>query len=102
MRAGQLRHRITIQERTAAEWVDFAKAWAAKEQLTGQENFELSEQLLQDREVIRFHIRYRTGITHKMRVIWGSQAFDIQRIEELDNARRELGLLCLEVPYDGD
>jgi SPP1 family predicted phage head-tail adaptor len=102
MRAGLLRHRITIQERTAAEWVDFAKAWAAKEQLTGQENFELSDQLLQDREIVRFRIRYRTGITHKMRVRWDDQAFDIQRIEELDNHRREMGLLCLEVPYDGD
>lgn len=99
MRAGLLRHRITIQERSGAEWVDFAKAWAAKEQLTGQENFELSDQLLQDREVVRFRIRYRTGITHKMRVLWFDQAFDIQRIEELDNHRREMGLLCLEVPY---
>jgi hypothetical protein len=36
-----------------------------------------------------------------MRVIWGDRAFDIQRIEELDNTRREMGLLCLEVPYDG-
>lgn len=101
MRAGRLRHRITIQERSAAEWVDFASAWAEKERLTGQEDFELSEQLLQDREIIRFRIRYRTGITHKMRVKWRSQVFDIQRVEELDNVQWEMGLLCLEVPYDG-
>jgi SPP1 family predicted phage head-tail adaptor len=69
--------------------------------VTGQENFELSDELLQDREIIRFRIRYRTGITHKMRVMWGSRAYDIQRIEEPDNTGREMGLVCLEVPYDG-
>jgi len=101
MRAGQLRHRITIQERAGAEWADFAHAWAAKESMTGREDFERGNQLLQDQELTRFRIRYRSGITHKMRVMWGSRAYDIQRIEEPDNKRQEMGLLCLEVPYDG-
>lgn len=100
MRAGALRHRITIQQRSGSDWEDLASVWAAKEQLSGQENPELAEQLLQDRELIRFRARYRSDVTHKMRVIWDSRAFDIQRIEELDNTRREMGLLCLEVPYD--
>lgn len=99
MRAGGLRHRITIQERSGAEWVYFASAWAAKEQVSGQEQFEQSNQLLQDQELIRFRIRYRSNLTHRMRVIWDGRAFDIQRVEEMDNHRREMGLLCLEVPY---
>jgi SPP1 family predicted phage head-tail adaptor len=101
MDAGRLRHRITIQERDGAEWVDFAQAWAEKEDRTGQENFENGEQLLQERVVIRFRIRYRAGVTHEMRVLWDSRAFDIQRVEDPDNQRREMRLLCLDVPYDG-
>lgn len=101
MRAGLLRHRIIIEERTGAEWVYFASAWAAKERLTGREDFERSDQLLQDEIMIRWRIRYRTDLTDKMRVIWDNRAFDIQRVEELDNKRREMGLLCREVPYDG-
>lgn len=101
MRAGLLRHRITIEERTGSEWVYFASAWAAKERLTGREDFERSDQLLQDEIMIRWRIRYRTDLTDKMRVIWDNRAFDIQRVEELDNKRREMGLLCREVPYDG-
>lgn len=101
MRAGQLRHRIRIEERSGGEWVYFASAWAKKEQLTEREVFERSDQLLQEEELIRFRIRYRTDLNHEMRVIWDSRAFDIQRVEELDNTRRDMGLLCLEVPYGG-
>lgn len=101
MRAGELRHRITIQERIGAEWVYFASAWAAKEQVTGQEQFEQGEQLLQEQELVRFRIRYRTDLTHQMRVIWNNRAFDLQRVEEPDNTGREMALLCLEVPYGG-
>jgi SPP1 family predicted phage head-tail adaptor len=79
--------------------VYFASAWAAKEQVTGQEQFEQSEQLLQDQALVRFRIRYRAGLSHKMRVIWNNRAFDIQRIEEPDNTQRAMGLLCLEAPY---
>lgn len=102
MRAGKLRHRITIQERAGSEWVDFAPAWAAKERVTGQEEFERSDQLMHEEELVRFRIRYRADIvSHEMRLVWEGRAFDIQKLEELDNTRRELGLLCREVPYDG-
>jgi SPP1 family predicted phage head-tail adaptor len=101
MRAGQLRHRIRIESRSGAEWVLFAPAWAAKEQMSDQERFEQSDQLLQAQTLVRFRIRYRSDVTDQMRVIWGGRAFDIQKVDELDNKRREIGLLCLEVPYVG-
>jgi SPP1 family predicted phage head-tail adaptor len=98
MQAGRLRHRITIQAPSGSNWVDFATVWAAKEQVVGREAFELADQLLQDEVLIRFRVRYRNDITHKMRVSWDSKYYDIQRIEELDNTRQEMILLCLEVP----
>lgn len=100
MQAGTLRHRITIQEPAGANWVDFATLWAAKEQVTGREISELSDQLLHDENLVRFRIRYRAGLTHKMRVLWDGKTYDIQRVEEPDNNRREMTLLCLEVPGD--
>lgn len=100
-RAGQLRHRIRIEEPDGAEWVYFASAWASREQVTDQERFERSDQLLQDETMVRWKIRYRTDLTDKMRVIWDGRAFDIQKVEQPDNTDRMMSLLCLEVPYDG-
>ena len=101
MRAGQLRHRIVIQSRSGSTWSDFCQVWAAKEQIFLREQFEQANQLMHDSNMIRFRVRYRRDITDKMRVIFDDRAFDIQRLEELDNTRREMGLLCLEVPYSG-
>ena len=101
MRAGQLRHRITIQERSGSTWSHFIDVWAAKEMVNDREQFEQANQLMHDSNMIRFRVRYRRDITDKMRVVWDDRAFDIQRIDELDNTRREMSLLCLEVPYSG-
>lgn len=98
MRAGPMRHRITIQQRSGSIWVYFAFVWAAKEQLSLKEQFEQANQLMHNENMIRFRVRYRGDITDKMRVFWDDRYFDIQRVEELDNHRREMGLLCLEAP----
>lgn len=100
MRVGKLRHRLLIQEREDTSWSDVAYIWAARETNIGQERFENSDLLLQDEEILRFRARYRADITHKMRVIWNERTFDIQRIEEPDNFKWEMILVCLEVPND--
>ena len=101
MRAGLLRHRITIQERDGTGWNRFVDVWAAKEQIFLREQFEQANQLMHNENMVRFRVRYRRDITDKMRVVFEDRAYDIQRLEELDNTRREMGLLCLEVPYSG-
>ena len=101
MRAGQLRHRITIEERDGAGWKWVVDVWAAKEQIFLREQFEQANQLMHNENMVRFRVRYRRDITDKMRVVFEDRAYDIQRLEELDNTRREMGLLCLEVPYSG-
>lgn len=102
MQAGQLRHRITIQQRTASvahgeqstSWTDFVSAWAAVQPLTGtealvgrQENAAVSHRVV---------VRYQPGITPSMRVSFNGRLFDIQSVINIDERNRELHLMCLE------
>lgn len=103
MRAGRLRHRITIQEKTSAQntygehltWTDVCTVWASIEPLYGQEF------MTADREgasvTTRIVMRYRSGIAPSMRVTEGSHTWDIQSIINLREIDHELHLMCREV-----
>ena len=104
MRAGKLRHRITIQQNTPTQnsfgemepsWSAFATIWAAVEPLSGDERW-TSDQF-QSEVSHRIRIRRRVGITPLMRVSWQGRLFDIQAVLEPESNRRELHLLCSEV-----
>lgn len=105
MRAGELRHRVTIQEPQAGRdsygaetvvWVNVATVWAAIEPLAGQERFlAQSDQVLAE-GMVRIRIRYRSGITAKMRVAFSNRVFDVQQIAEVQTRRREMLLICRE------
>ena len=104
MQAGQLRHRVTLQTVTETRdavggivesWATTVTLWAAVEPLRGREFFQArAEQAGVD---TRIRIRYRSGLTPKMRVTWGSHAYDIEAVIEPDSRRRELHLMCSEV-----
>lgn len=103
MRAGDLRHRVTIQYAVetqnsygepVASWQDVATVWAAVEPLRGREYFDA--QATQARVDHRIRIRYRAGITPRMRVLFGSRVFEIQAVIEPESRRRELHLMCEE------
>lgn len=103
MRAGQLRHRITIQEcteprdsagSTTEHWSDVATLWGSIEPLKGREYFE-AQQVNADVE-IRIRTRYKAGIIPKMRVIHGSRHFNILVVIHPDERKRELELLVKE------
>lgn len=103
MRAGDLHHRVTIQQpvesqnsygEPIATWQDVATVWAAIEPLQGRERFDAQQVVAQVDTRIR--IRYRPGITPKMRVLFGTRVFDIQAVVEPETRRRELQLLCRE------
>jgi SPP1 family predicted phage head-tail adaptor len=81
---GQFRHRITFlkamtvtdeigQEET--EWVEFKKAWAMIKTVKGSEYVAAGA----ERATItyRFIIRYMSGITAKMRIVYQGRTFDI-------------------------
>jgi SPP1 family predicted phage head-tail adaptor len=104
MRAGKLRHRIVIQEksvtRTASgaetvSWAEYDTLWASVEPLSGRE-LEMAKQL-HDEISVRMWIRYRSGVAPEMRVSWDSRTFDV--VSVLNTAERDIKmqLMCREV-----
>lgn len=106
MRAGELRNRVIIQqksisrnnpERIAVEsWVDVVTVWAEVKDLRGKEFFQAQAVNAEVTAIIR--IRYRTGITPVMRVKFGSRIFGITSPPiDPDGRRTELQLMCKEL-----
>lgn len=103
LRAGDLRHRVTIKtpgmvENEAGEevpgYVEFKKAWASIKPITGreyQENEKDSNEITH-----RIRIRYTTGLTEKMRIVFGIRKFDIESIINVEELNRELLIKCIE------
>ena len=104
MQAGNLRHRVTIQQVTETRddmggvtqtWSTFAANLHAEiAPLSGRE-------LLLARQVNaetthRIRLRYRAGITPKMRVLFGSRIFAIESVLDTEERGIEVVLLCRE------
>lgn len=104
MNPGQLRHRITIQHvsgttiNTSGEeipkYVDWKTAWAAVEPLKGREYLEA--QKLRAELTYRIKIRYMAGLEQSMRVKFKDRIFRIESIINLNEANREVHLMCVE------
>ncbi|OPX87736.1 MAG: Phage head-tail joining protein [Pelotomaculum sp. PtaB.Bin104] len=104
MRAGELRHRITIQEPVETldslktpvlSWQDVATVWAAVEPLRGREYLEVKN--TNTELSARIRIRYRRGINPSMRVKYGSRIFNIESVIDFEERHREIHLMCSEV-----
>lgn len=103
MRAGSLRHRVTLQRFRCGrdayggpveDWSDVATVWASLEAVNGREFF--AGQQAQSEVTRRIRIRYRPDVTADMRVIHQGTVFNI--VAPLpDNRGRELVLMCSEV-----
>ena len=105
MQAGTLRHRVTIQEKEITRdsyggeqitWADVATVWAAVEPLAGREFME--GRRLDAELSTRIRIRYRSGLAPTQRVTWGDHTYDIQAVIDVDTRRREVYLMCRELP----
>jgi len=102
MRAGQLRHRIAIEQKTAGQdangeeviaWANWATVWASVEPLRGQEYTAFQTQ--QASVDTRIRVRYRDGITtDTMRVTHGSDVYDIESVIHVMERNREVYLMC--------
>lgn len=91
-RAGELRHRITVQvmgpDRDEDNypikpvWTDYKKLWAKVTHLSGRDL--IAAQANQSKIVARLKIRYREDIDTTMRVIYKSKtyAIDSQALED--------------------
>ncbi len=103
MRAGQLRHRITIEKpgqtqdpetgEMIPDWEVVATVWAAKRPSSARE-FKQS-QAGQSEVTGEFQIRYRPGIDATMRIVHKGQIFNIEGVLPDDRSGRE----HLTLPY---
>lgn len=93
VRAGELRHRVTIQSynsggrdadgfETPATWVEHTKLWAKVTPLSSKDLISAKGELSE--VTARLKIRYRTDINTDMRVIWKGRTFAIDS-EGLDD-----------------
>jgi SPP1 family predicted phage head-tail adaptor len=106
--ACKLRHSVTIQERTETQnstgevtwsWTDFKTVRAAIEPLRGQEFF--AAQQVQSSTNTRIRIRYIAGVVPKMRVVHGTDYYEIEGIIDPEMRHRELQLMCVKRDASG-
>ena len=104
MRAGRLRQRVTIQDKSVTQntygeevitWDDVDTVWAAVEPLRGREFLD-GKQITAEVST-RIRIRHRSGITPEMRVEFGSIVYDIHSIIHIEEREREIHLMCQEI-----
>ena len=103
MKIGRMRKRITLQTETpttdnaggyALAWTNSLTVWADIEPLSGHEVFTASH--LEGRVTHSVTMRYQTGITTDMRIIYGSRVFNIRAVLNSDESNRWLELLVEE------
>ena len=111
MRIGPLRHRVALQSLTVgspqqtapgepdAAWTTTATVWASIEPLAGRELFAAQEHHA-DVDV-RIRIRYRSGMTEKMRVSYDGKLYSIRAVIDRSLRNWDLELLCQEGVDDG-
>lgn len=82
---------ITVQQDTGAtenaggehveNWVQYVKLWAAYTEKSSGENTEADE--LTGNVIATFNVRYYTGITQKMRILNGSDIYNILSVNPI-------------------
>ena len=99
MQAGRLNRRCTLQQpgTTTDElgqpipgWTDVATVWASIVDVSGREYVAAGG--LQNAAQTKITIRYRSGIVPSMRVVHGSDAYNVEAV--LGQDRRGLLLMC--------
>jgi len=104
MRAGLLRHKITIQRVSESQdsygeadqtWSTFRIVKAGKRNLSGQEN--QVNDVRNPVRMVEFKIHYISGVTNKMRIKHGDAIFNILFTDNLNDLNRDLVIVCREV-----
>lgn len=102
--AGDLRHRVTIQAEQRSDdgyggsslptWSTVATVWAEVKPLKGRE--QLHGQQLEGRVTHRIIMRYRAGVTAANRLLFGTRAFNIRSVVNVDERGRWLEIMAEE------
>ena len=100
MQAGRLNKRVTIQSPATGQdpetgepttgWTDVATVWASIVDVSGREYVAAGG--LQNSAQTKITIRYCSGIVPSMRVVHGSDTFNIEAV--LGQDKRSLLLMC--------
>lgn len=107
MRAGLLRHRVTIQAPTTTVnergaqtpgWAEVATVWAEVRTPTGRERSGDERTVAVLSHVVT--MRYRPGLTAAHRLKWGDRVFSLLATPDPDNRRRMLVCQCQEIEGD--
>ncbi|RFP32421.1 phage head closure protein [Duganella sp. BJB476] len=113
MRAGNLRHRLTIQSRDTGvdvlngqvmTWSNVATIWADIQPLSGREILAAAAVNTEISHVIQ--IRYQVQFANPkamaaMRCLYGTRVFNISSARDIDEQHRTIELTCLEGMNDG-
>jgi len=103
MRAGKLRHKVTIQDYTESQnsynemiktWSDYETVWASIEPARGREFWE--SQQINAEVTTKITIRHLYGINPKMRVKYGNRIFEIISVINPEERNVELQLMVKE------
>ena len=104
MKAGALRHYITIEQSTESfdangelvnTWADYVSLWASIEPLVGREYFTAKQFSAETTGKLR--MRYFAGITAKMRIKFGTRYFNITGISNIEERNKEIVIYYQEV-----
>jgi SPP1 family predicted phage head-tail adaptor len=104
IRAGELRHRIELQERAttqdaagepASTWETFAQVWAALERTPGSEVWASAQRNARVPTV--FRIRHVDGARPDMRVVLGARVYDVKSVVDPTGRGAEMQLVCDEI-----
>lgn len=104
MRAGTLRHSVTIQSPSGEEkddrgevvpnYGDVATVWAEVMPLAGAERIQAAT--ISPELTHRVSMRQRSDLTSRERLVWGERIFEIVSVMDVGERGRELRLLCKE------
>lgn len=106
MRAGLLRHRVTLESQTITRdtdgaevvgWTTTATVWGSVEQLSGSERFVQFGAQDKATASTKITIRYRGSVDPAMRVQALGRTFGILEVRHDPTWRRQIDLLCEEV-----
>lgn len=105
MRAGELRHKVTLQDLGTRvddgygggtiPLVEVADVWASIEPLTGHERLQAGQ--FDTSITHRIRIRYYAAIRPHWQVRFGTRVFDIKSVADKYERHREVELMCEEL-----
>ncbi len=107
MRAADKRHKIVIQQKTAASpavnaygieqftWTEFTTVFAAVEHLSGREYWNAKQ--VNAERTVRFRIDFKSGVIPRMRVNYDARNFDVEQVINPQENRRDMILITTEI-----